>query len=688
MKLKLTICLLFFFSISCVLAYQPGNVAYIVRNPLLADANIISILNYMGFTVDVVPNTELTGVNWSDYQFIIVNDEIFSNSEDIPVNNVKALILNTWNINDFHWSRRASQYASSHPVEVINQVPGHIITNGLSTNITVYTTAKLNGANLYVNYLSRDDKAPKLTTIVSTIINSLHAVIAVAEKGTKLRDGVYANEKGVFFGITFSDDWTPEAELLFKNSVEWLMTDTSPPVILGNVTVEELTESAAVVSWVTDDESDSRVDYGKTSSLGSTKYDSALVTKHRVVLTGLDKTTTYYFNVTSCNEYSYCTTAGMFNFTTLDLTPPVIISINVINITNHSFKAEAITDEPSIAEYYLGTHPANLQLLSYDAGYYLEHNLRATGLEEHTLYYYMLRICDSSGNCVNSSVYNLTTKDFTPPGAPVNFRAYVINSNNDILLNWSAPQGEQVAYYNIYTSDIPGDFDFTQPEANTTELSWIDSTAKAVDKRFYVVRAVDAYGNEEKNENIVGKFDIELVPGLNLVSLPLIPFDAEINAVVHQDSGFYPITEITRLNSSGDYESILFEPTTESWVGSTAFTELHNGVGYFFRANKQYKFTITGRPALTTQTLTLQSGINLVGLTTLNSYTIPELVQQNISYHPVSEVFKLNSNSYYISATYYPDEQVWWYYPEQFELQPGHGYVFKNTAGVSVSYEP
>ena len=172
MKSKALLVLLLFCFVSVASAYD-GNVIYVLRNTLLAEQGMVDTLEEMGFTVDIVKNTQLDTVNWDDYEFMLVNDEVYFNPGDIPVNEVNSIILNTWHIDDFHWAKRASQYASSQPIEVVNERPGHIITNGLPEIITVYTQARSNGANIPVNYLHRYDKAPRIETIVSTIMSTI-----------------------------------------------------------------------------------------------------------------------------------------------------------------------------------------------------------------------------------------------------------------------------------------------------------------------------------------------------------------------------------------------------------------------------------------------------------------------------------------------------------------------------------
>ncbi len=74
--------------------------------------------------------------------------------------------------------------------------------------------------------------------------------------------------------------------------------DTSAPDISA-VSATTDGEGHATVKWTTDEPASSRVEYGRTTALGSQVTDSARVTAHRVELTGLSPATTYHFRTKS-----------------------------------------------------------------------------------------------------------------------------------------------------------------------------------------------------------------------------------------------------------------------------------------------------------------------------------------------------------------------------------------------------
>ncbi len=101
-----------------------------------------------------------------------------------------------------------------------------------------------------------------------------------------------------YFKVTSKDatgnETTSEGEL--RTSAQ---ADETPPTISG-VNVSNITESSAIVTWITDETATSQVKYGETETYGSeTAENTNLSTSHSVALTGLDDGTTYNFQVIS-----------------------------------------------------------------------------------------------------------------------------------------------------------------------------------------------------------------------------------------------------------------------------------------------------------------------------------------------------------------------------------------------------
>jgi peroxiredoxin len=110
-------------------------------------------------------------------------------------------------------------------------------------------------------------------------------------------------------------------EITSKGELTTLATaDKTAPTISG-VNVSNITESSAIITWITDEPATSQVKYEKTEEVSSTTpLDKNLTTNHNVTLTKLDSGTTYNFVVISKDASGNETTSAT-NPTFKTLTP-------------------------------------------------------------------------------------------------------------------------------------------------------------------------------------------------------------------------------------------------------------------------------------------------------------------------------------------------------------------------------
>lgn len=669
--------LIFLFSFNIAFAY---NVAYIVSNTLTVKQKHIDILHGIGFNVTVVRSSNISAINLSKYDFMLINNDQFTNPDSIPVNNHPALIMNTRYVYNWHWASSASQRAASQPLTAHVNNPNHFITLNLPWKIQIYDRSSYNGVDIPVYYLDRFVKSPYLKTVVSTdnatIYNTYNSVIATAESGTRLKDGYSSNTKSVFFGITESDFWSNETEKLFRRSALWLVTDLTSPVI-NNITVVNITNESAAIKWESDDKSNSTVEYGTTVGLGNIKEDANYLNSHTIYLTGLQEKTQYYYKISSCNIDGYCSEKGIFNFSTLDLTPPNILSVLLTNKTNSSVNISITTTEDSYSAIYYGI--LSLQYRTTTSGLSNKTDFYIDGLNEKSTYSYLVEACDKYGNCGNSSLYEFNTLDFTPPNHPKNLILGVINENNNIKVRWEAPDEEEISQYNIYITDNLIPFDFENPNAFTNLTEYTDNTAALSRQRYYAIRAEDRAGNEEKNRNIVAKFDLELVKGYHLISFPLIPFDADISKVMHQDALYKPVSEIKRYNGQG-FEAVIYNDLTNQWNATIDLIPLE---GYFFKSKQDANFTIVGYSPLSVA-VGIVEGMNLKGLTLFENKQIMDIITQSPDDYNIKEIASRNSGGSYNVATYYNITNSWF---NGFYVKPGIGYWVKANKNFSLVIE-
>ena len=79
------------------------------------------------------------------------------------------------------------------------------------------------------------------------------------------------------------------------------LPDLSPPQLLGEPVVSQLSDRGATIEWTTDELANSSVDYDLTPYLGAVTGNPEYATRHRVMLTGLQPGEIYYFKVGSAD---------------------------------------------------------------------------------------------------------------------------------------------------------------------------------------------------------------------------------------------------------------------------------------------------------------------------------------------------------------------------------------------------
>ncbi len=757
----------------CANNVEAKKAAYLVAYDSAKVQERIDILENLNFSVDVITDSEIPTTNFSQYDFILVEDTYFSNHALIPVNEMPALIMNSYHLKDWHWSRKVSSIVSNYPLSTKVIDEDHFIVEGFPEFIRVYTQCcyDSSGVGIPAYYLSRFDKSSYLNVVTATLNNDNDGMIVTALPGTRLRDGVYSSAKGVFFGIIGQDYWTNDSEELFVRSVLWLTRDEVPPTVTiispedktyntNNILINFTTSEPADCTYKLDDNVpetitgptyinvpegshtlivecvDSAGNSGSSSvsfSVDTTAPSLTIVKPEEgfyssdevelVVTTSLAQGCVYSLNLgsnvslTGTGTYWNTTITGVEGVNTvvvycfddagntaedsvsftIDTTSPVINNVyhtpeepnELDDVFIHADVTESNVDKVLV---YYRVNSGSWNVLEMQPAWSVD--IGSFNIDDFVEYYVFVN--DSASHEVTSDVKNFTVQksDTTPPGMPLNLRA--VWQDNKIVLKWDEPTGEKPAYYNVYISDDPfaevGGFDFSKPNATTSSLNFTDPTAGSVRRRFYVVRAVDSFGNEEKNTFRFGKFDLELKAGMNLVSLPLIPFNNSVFAVMHETPDYMPVWEVMRRKLDGSYDIVTFYPENPPyyWWSSSDFYTLENGVGYWFKSSQDVNFTITGAVATDVQTKSLAPGMQLVGFTSLRTVKLWNAIQQEPENYSVEEVMRRKSDGKYVIATFYPENPpyYWWSDDSLDSLEPGVGYWFKLNKNFVWSYDP
>jgi len=142
------------------------------------------------------------------------------------------------------------------------------------TNVTNIVTARITAEHANTIYCDDLDKvSAELANLTQTVVSS--RLIFVSANTNHCEELIYPKE---------------------------FMNDTLPPVIT-DISVINLTNNSAKVTWITDEFADSVVKYGVNSTEYTEIYiDELFVKDHEITLTGLLPGTTYYFVVNSTDQ--------------------------------------------------------------------------------------------------------------------------------------------------------------------------------------------------------------------------------------------------------------------------------------------------------------------------------------------------------------------------------------------------
>src|SRR4029077_3783762 len=113
----------------------------------------------------------------------------------------------------------------------------------------------------------------------------------------------------------------PDGALAYRQQYAQAMTaavyaQLPPSLQLSGVQSGSVGGSSAEISWQTNNDANSRVDYGATIAYGSSVSDPSLVSAHALTLPNLAATTTYHYKVTTIDAAGQTASSADGNFTT------------------------------------------------------------------------------------------------------------------------------------------------------------------------------------------------------------------------------------------------------------------------------------------------------------------------------------------------------------------------------------
>ena len=185
------------------------------------------------------------------------------------------------------------------------------------------------------------------------------------------------------------------------------------PTVISSVVASSITVSGAVITWTTNNPSDSQVDYGPTTSYGSTTpVNPNLVMSHSVMLSGLASGALYHYRVKSKDATANTAVSPDFTFMTISAvspTPPPVISSVVSSVTSSGATITWTTDRPSDSQVDYGLTTSYGTTTPVDPTLVTAHAVTLTGLASGTPYHYRVKSKDATANMAVSPDFVFTT---------------------------------------------------------------------------------------------------------------------------------------------------------------------------------------------------------------------------------------------------------------------------------------
>lgn len=185
----------------------------------------------------------------------------------------------------------------------------------------------------------------------------------------------------------------------------------NPPPFISNVQATSVTNSSVTITWLTDQASSSRVEYGLTTSYGSlTPLDGTAVTSHSMVLAGLAANTLYHYRVISANANG-SSTSGDYTFTTSG--PPAISNVQAVNVGSNGATITWATNAPADSQVRYGLTSSYDQQTAVDPTLVTSHSVNLSGLIPSTTYHYQAVSTNAYGTAQSTDLTFTTTAPVT-----------------------------------------------------------------------------------------------------------------------------------------------------------------------------------------------------------------------------------------------------------------------------------
>ncbi len=214
----------------------------------------------------------------------------------------------------------ASRFSWPTVTDTVYARTGGAIQDGTLASDAQMLLVRRNGSGALTKYQFGDGTS--LSDQGSAIVTVTGGTASVASDGTTVSVSNAALQY-VLYGPNVTTVTANQQAIAFTRAGDFVYVNTSAPLSItdGSIIVTPGQTTATIV-WTTNTAANSQVEYGPTSSYGSTSpLESATVTSHTTTLVGLTESTLYHFRVHSTAGSDEAYSADR-TFTTLSREPP------------------------------------------------------------------------------------------------------------------------------------------------------------------------------------------------------------------------------------------------------------------------------------------------------------------------------------------------------------------------------
>lgn len=320
--------------------------------------------------------------------------------------------------------------------------------------------------------------------------------------------------------VDTNGDASPYSLTVFDTPDGFGGTDRTPPTISA-VTISDIKNTSAKVTWTTDKLSKSEVNFGTTVSYGSVATDGSYVTSHTVYVTGLLPNTSYYLRAKSTDIFGNIGTNdnGGVGYLLPTVGGPIISNVTVTETADNTATIfwNTTTSSNSYVDYSVSSNLASYQetgsaTLVSTSTTPVQHKVNITGLTAATTYYFQVKSTDIDGNLTvdtNSGQYYSFETSLDNKAPVITSVQAPVKASNAAVISWVTDElsTSQVEYgtvaltedgdYAVLTQPIstPSIFHVVALSSETTNVNGGTNNLLKQTNYYYRVKSTDRAGN-------------------------------------------------------------------------------------------------------------------------------------------------------------------------------------------------